>query len=987
MNLIFFVSGFAGLIYESIWTHYLKLFLGHAAYAQTLVLVIFMGGMAIGAALSARFTTRMKSPLLVYAGIEATIGVLALSFHYLFNAMTHGFYAAAFDQQLSGASFHVLKWTLAALIILPQSVLLGATFPVFAAALTRRSQSTGRSLATLYFANSMGGALGVLASGFYLVPTLGLPGTIALAGSVNLLLGAVTAWMAKGQGRGASSGQPTLASAPFGALPQLLVLVSFLTGASSFMYEIGWIRMLSLVLGSATHSFELMLFAFIVGLALGGLWVRKYIDTSANPGLLLAKVQIMMGVAAIATLPLHSLTFDIAAWVAANTPKSDGGYVLLNLVRYGLSSLIMLPAAFCAGMTLPLVTKLLFASQHQGERAIGMVYSANTIGAISGVVFAVYVGLPMLGLNNLIAAGALIDVGLGMVLWMVFAGRAQWRKGVLVMGACLGAALASATTFNPQKLVSGAFRSGKASIEGTVIALSHGRTATVSVEETDGTLAIRTNGKPDAAARLPGSQGYEIDEVTMSLIGALPLMLHDAPARVANIGFGSGMTGEVLLTDPRVRQLDTIEIEPAMVKLARHFGDINRRVYEDPRSTIHIDDAKSFFASNGQRYDLIVSEPSNPWVSGVAGLFSVEFYRHVSRYLNEGGLFAQWIQLYETHPDRVTSVIKALDQSFDDYLLLALDYGDVLLVARPRGKLQLTPEAFDALAPQLRQKLRRLDIANASDVSTRVIGNKAFFKPWLDQRRVPANSDFAPYLDTHADSDRFLFLNWRELAELSQSPYPIAEVMGQRAAMKNGALLSINSHFGADPPALAGRLTLSTLVPGSDSPQADVLPVPAMMSPGLLTRARQVVADCANPPAGDRSYALAGLAIKALPYLPPGDARAVLDAARRLPCFTGLTPEQQPWVQLLEQVVARDAKGFGATAQDLLERGQGATEVRKRYLLGMAVLGHLGAGDQAGAKAIWQKHARTALGTRPPGLALELLRDHALHGAAVAAKP
>lgn len=979
MNAVFFASGFAGLIYESIWTHYLKLFLGHAAYAQTLVLGIFMGGMAIGAALAARATSRIRNPLKLYAGIEIAIGLFAMVFHPLFANVTGSFYDMALAQGLGGTAFVAAKWGLAALLILPQSILLGATFPIFAAAVTRSSSAgTGRSIATLYFVNSMGGAIGVLASGFVMVPALGLPGTIIAAGAVNLLIGAVVARMSM---HVAQPIPPALQAGParFGRVPMLLLAVSFLTGASSFIYEVGWIRMLSLVLGSATHSFELMLCAFIVGLALGGLWVRKRIDSAANPGVLLAHVQIAMGISAIATIPLHSASFDIIAWVVLNAPKTDQGYTLLNLVRYGVSSLIMFPAAFCAGMTLPLATRLLHSNEHQGEKAIGMIYSANTIGAITGLAFAVHVGFPVFGLEYLVASGALIDVLLGVALLAVFAGRAKLLQGLAATVACIAGTAFAATTFNPQRIVSGVFRSGSTAIEGTVVEIAHGRTATISVEKHRQNISIRTNGKADASAVMEGRPGYVMDEVTMNLIGILPLLLHDAPARVANIGFGSGITGEAILADPRVRQLDTIEIEPKMVELARHFGGLNRRVYDDPRSAIHIDDAKSFFAAHGLSYDLIVSEPSNPWVSGVSGLFSVEFYRHVSRYLAKDGLFAQWIHVYETHPDRVTSVIKALDEVFDDYVVFALDSGDILLVAKPQGKLAMRDDAMSRMTPDMWDKLQRIQIANPADLAFRLIGNKAFFKPWLDTRRVPANSDFAPYLDSHADYDRFMRQNWQELALLSLSPYPLSELLADRLPFPPGALMSVNGHFGVDQPPLTARVVQSAL---SGTAMPDSLRIPPDARNALIGEAMRLIADCRNPPMGDSPYVLAGVAIKVLPYLPAAEARAVIAAMEALPCFGSLNGSQSLWPALLRHVADRNAAGIGESADALLAQGQGATEVRLRYLIGMAMLGHLGAADPQRARTVWEKFGQMPLKDKPLGLALQILHARAFADAA-----
>lgn len=979
MNAVFFASGFAGLIYESIWTHYLKLFLGHAAYAQTLVLGIFMGGMAIGAALAARATSRISNPLRLYAGIEIAIGVFALLFHPVFTSVTGSFYDMALTQGTGGTAFALSKWMLAALLILPQSILLGATFPVFAAAVTRSSSaSTGRAIATLYFVNSMGGAIGVLASGFVMIPNLGLPGTISAAGLINLLIGAVVARMS------VRIAQPVpLASqagpSRFGRVPMLLVAVSFLTGASSFIYEVGWIRMLSLVLGSATHSFELMLCAFIVGLALGGLWVRKRIDSAGNPGVLLGYVQIAMGIAAIATIPLHSASFDIIAWVVSSAPKNEQGYTLLNIVRYGVSSLIMFPAAFCAGMTLPLATRILHSEERQGEKAIGMIYSANTIGAITGLAFAVHIGFPVFGLEYLVASGALVDVLLGVVLLAVFAGRAKLLQGLAATAACIAGTAVAATTFNPQRIVSGVFRTGTTSVEGKVIDIAHGRTATISVEKNGPDISIRTNGKADASARMDGMPGFVLDEVTMNLTGIIPLMLHDAPVRVANIGFGSGITGEAILADPRVRQLDTIEIEPKMAELARHFGGLNRRVYQDPRSAIHIDDAKSFFASHGVQYDVIVSEPSNPWVSGVSGLFSVEFYRHVSRYLSKDGIFGQWIHVYELHPDRVTSVIKAMDAVFEDYVVVALDSGDVMLVAKPQGKIELREDLLSRLSPEMMRTLRRIHIGNASDLAVRFIGDKAFFRPWLESRNVPANSDFAPYLDSHADYDRFMRQSWQELPTLPLSPYPVSEVLAGRQPFAPGMLMSVNGHFGVDQPPLTARVVQSALI-GTSSP--GTLPIPVDLPAALIEEAMRVISDCRHPPMGDIPYVLAGVAIKVLPYLPANDANAVIDAIEPLTCLAGLNGNQSGWRTFLRHVADRNAAGFGEAAESLLAQGQGATEVRLRYLVGMAMLGHLGAGNRERARAVWDRHGKASLKDKPVSLALDILRAHAFQPAA-----
>jgi spermidine synthase len=252
---IFTVSGFTGLIYESIWSHYLKLFLGHAAYAQTLVLAIFMGGMALGSWLVARGSQRIRRLLLGYVVVEALIGLSGLGFHSIFTAVTEFSFASAIPAISAPAAIQAYKWLLGALLILPQSVLLGMTFPLISSGLIRRwPLRPGETLAMLYFTNSLGAAIGVLVSGYLLIAAVGLPGTVRVAGGLNLLL-ALVVWLAvRDQGEPApvpltATGDPGPSAIAGAAVwSRWLALAAFLTGAASFMYELGWIRMLSLVL-------------------------------------------------------------------------------------------------------------------------------------------------------------------------------------------------------------------------------------------------------------------------------------------------------------------------------------------------------------------------------------------------------------------------------------------------------------------------------------------------------------------------------------------------------------------------------------------------------------------------------------------------------------------------------------------------------------------------------------------------------------------
>jgi len=361
---VFVVSGFTGLIYESIWSHYLKLFLGHAAYAQTLVLAIFMGGMALGAWLVARYCARLRRLLWGYLLVEALIGVFGILFHRLFVGATDVSFAVVIPALPAGLAINLYKWSLAALLVLPQSVLLGMTFPLISGGIIRRwPEHAGETLSVLYFTNSLGGALGVLVSGFVLIDLVGLPGTTLTAGLLNIALALVVWLVVRDQAeppKPSPDGSARAATRAFiDPVARWFAIAAFLTGAASFMYELGWIRMLSLVLGSSTHSFELMLSAFIFGLAFGGLYVRKRIERIADPERYLGTIMLIMGVLAALTVPACNLMYDVMAWALRTFKQTEGGYVAFNTLSQSIAMLIMFPATFCAGMTLPVLTHAL----------------------------------------------------------------------------------------------------------------------------------------------------------------------------------------------------------------------------------------------------------------------------------------------------------------------------------------------------------------------------------------------------------------------------------------------------------------------------------------------------------------------------------------------------------------------------------------------------------------------------------------------------
>ncbi len=980
---VFTLSGFSGLIYESIWTHYLKLFLGHAAYAQTLVLAIFMGGMAIGSWICSRSSGRWKNLLLGYAVTELAVGILALAFHPIYVGAVGFAVERVIPAIGSPEAVDLFQWVLSATLILPQSILLGMTFPLMSAGLIRIAPDRpGRTLALLYFTNSMGAAVGVLVSGFALIRWVGLPGTIAVAGAINVAL-ALTVWsLARGEVATRRAAEPAAATeaaadpARFDARAtdrgwfRSYLLVAALTGASSFAYEIGWIRLLSLVLGSSTHAFELMLSAFILGLALGGLWVKGRIDRLGDPVRFLGLVQILMGTLAVATLLVYARSFEAMRWLLGVLGKNDAGYLGFNLASNGIAIVVMLPATVCAGMTLPVITYTLLRRGH-GERSIGAVYAANTVGAIAGVFASVHLGLPLLGLEGLLVSGAAIDVALGA--WLLWRAGARDRRA-LALGTVGVGALVLTVAFvrlDPYAMASGVYRDGfiNTAENSTLLFHADGKTATVSVLVNGNNTTIRTNGKVDAAVALRPGAPPTHDESTVALVAILP-MAHAPRARTAAvIGMGSGLTTHTLLANPDLASVDTVEIEPQMVEAARLFRPRNERAYEDPRSRIHIDDAKTFFAIQRRKYDLIVSEPSNPWVSGVAGLFSTEFYRVVKRHLAPGGILAQWIQLYEIDLDLVASVLKAIDGEFSDWVVYATNDGDVVVLARADGPMGPLDLGVLALAP-IKQALGRIGIETVYDLEYRRVGSRALLRRLVQSFPFPANSDYFPVLDQNAAKARFLNAYAGDLVTFTRAPLPILELTHAVLERPDGVAITPTEILEpTQAPVRAAALERYL--------EGEGLEAAAQLDPEVLeeaARLRRRLSRCATRPDDSERLEVGFMVLVELAArLPVGEMDRLLARLERPECVASLSPRERDCAALVRAIGDRNGHALAVAARHLLAHREDLSGDGLRILVASGMLGSLLEGDRAAACRLWSDLREDVRRAGPLDLQLRLL--------------
>ena len=763
---LFALSGFAGLIYEGSWARYLKLFLGHSSYGQVLTLCIYMGGLAIGSFVAGKMVEKVKRPLLGYAAVELAIGIGGVAYHPLYNLLTGFFFDSDWVAGLGFTGAEVAKVVLATGSTLPIAIAVGMTFPFIAAGLMRKSGAEV-SLPMLYFTNSLGSAIGILVTSYMLIPELGNHITLCVAASINFLLAMVFGFIGfttsptreedeelspAGEGAEQAPLNEDYAAEHKLSMPpkSTWFWIAAITGLTSFIYEIVWIRLLSLLMGSSSHSFDQMLSAFILGLAIGSAVSGKLLKKDSL--VVLSMAQILMAFFALCTLYFHKPFWGMMNEANQIFNPTNDGYVCWSLFKYALSVLWMVPTSFFAGMTLPLIT-IILTRAFKSEAPIGKVYGWNTVGSILGSAGGGLLLLPLLQLKGALVLAAVLDFAIGFALLVIY--RKRFRYSVPFYVICAFMILPSIFIgFDPHLITSGAFRAYKNLHPDEKIIVRDGKTATISFHESEVHYYIKTNGKADASLGKNRENPIEGDELTQAATAFMPMAMKTEPYDAAMVGFGSGMGAHYLLADPLLKDFDCVEIEQEMMDLAKGFYPWNSRGYDDPRIHIYIDDAQTFFLTNRRKYDLMISVPSNPWVSGVASLFSHEFYTKMRRYIKPGGLWVQWIQTYEFNDQLVLNILKALDVAFPYVSLYkAPEEPDIIIIASDEPVYQKGIGRFSTdsvLVKEFRRIHRDPDFFGEQNF----LFTSKMVKSLLDG--VAPNSIFTPIVDNKAEEARFV---------------------------------------------------------------------------------------------------------------------------------------------------------------------------------------------------------------------------------------
>jgi spermidine synthase len=765
------LSGAAALVYQVLWTRQLTLLLGHTVAAVSTVLATFMGGLALGSALAARALPRTAPSARpgAYALLEFGIAGCALAFPFLLRT-------------------GLPPLVLGVLLLLAPTVLMGATLPLLTALAGARVETAGRVAGTLYAANTLGAVAGSLACVFLLLPRLGVWRSTLLAAALNLAAAAlVWRWRpalpaarpdsavppARRRGKAA---EPASRPVEHETLPAAVVLtVLALSGLGALADEVAWSRALVLLIGPTAYAFAFILAAVITGIALGSAAAAAAIPRGRRPATVLAVVEAAAAAAGLAVVVvIGRLPATVGAIVRANADRIDR---LMAVEFAGVLALLGLPCVLF-GAAFPLAVQLLARAAGGAGPAAARVYAWNTVGAVLGAVLAGFVVLPRFGIRTtlLAAAGAHAVAGA-----LALGGRDLPRRGSesraahlarplrvrggrrWALAALLAAFALAAATLPPwdRDLLSGgvykyAVYAEPGGLEeelraGELVYYREGAEVTVSVKRVGGTLSLAVDGKVDAT-----SGG---DMLTQRLLAHLPLLLHPSPREACVIGLGSGVTAGSALAHS-LQRLDAIEISPEVVEAARLFGRFNRGALDDPRLGLRVADGRNHLLLTDRRYDVIISEPSNPWMAGVSSLFTRDFFVLARSRLAPGGVFCQWAHIYNMHPRDLRTVVAGFTDAFPVSALFLVNEGDVLLIG---GQPTLPAVEVGTLArrmaePPVRDDLAQVEVRSAAGLATLyALGGDALVRFAGD---APRHTDDHPRLEfsaprhLHADTAR-----------------------------------------------------------------------------------------------------------------------------------------------------------------------------------------------------------------------------------------
>lgn len=727
--LLFVGSGCAALIYEVVWFQLLQLSIGSSAVSLGVLLGIFMGGMCLGSLLAPRYISPAHHPLKVYAYLELGIGLSGIVVLFAVPWIGQLYTAIAGTGQVS----LFLRAIVASVVLLPPTLLMGATLP----AIARWVETTPRGVAWLgyfYGGNLAGAVAGSVLAGFYLLRVYDMWTATFVAVALNVLVAALALLIAGRTPHTVITAQPTDALVLAAPGARLVYVSIALSGLTALGAQVVWTRMLSLLLGATTYTFSLILAVFLVGLGIGTSLGSAMARSGTNARLALGWCQV--GLCAALAWAAYATGASLPFWpINPSISSSITFNFQLDLMR---ALWVMLPGAILWGMSFPLALGAVAARGQDSGLLVGGVYAANTLGAIIG---ALLTGLVLVGtVGSQIAQQVLIGLAALSGLLMLMPAEGEARRPlastpVVVIGIALVAGLlARAVPPLPGILVAYGRYAATWVGQNEIVYVDEGVTASVAVTRTpNGVLNYHNAGKVQASSEPQ-------DMKLQRMLGHITTLVPETPSKVLVIGMGAGVTAGAVSIDPMVKQQVIAEIEPLVPRVvSTHFAEHNFDVVRNPKVTVHLDDARHYLLTTDEKFDAITSDPLDPWVKGAATLYTREFFEEVKEHLNPGGVVTLFVQLYESSEAAAKSEIATFLEAFPDGAVFAntingQGYDLVLFGQMGGGKInvdQVQKRLEDPANARVAESLRQVGIFSAVDLFGTYAGSRSDMQGWL----------------------------------------------------------------------------------------------------------------------------------------------------------------------------------------------------------------------------------------------------------------
>ncbi len=790
---LLFASGACALAYQTAWTREFRLVFGASTAASAAVVAVFMGGLGLGGRLIGPRADRHPNPLLFYARLEALVATTAVVTPWLLALVRQAYIALGGTAALGPQLGTLARLILAALVLFVPTVLAGGTLGAAARAVEQEGDAPRRATAVLYGVNTMGAVAGCLATTFFMLETFGTRHTLWLASLTNLLVALMAAVLARARVMGVPpvTDQGPTADRAVAASPRFVLVAAAIVGFAFFLMELVWYRMLGPILGGTVYTFGLVLAVALAGIALGGL-AYPFVVGRRGPSLTAFALTCL---AEAACLAVPYAIGDRLALLALRLRPGPGAGLWGHVEGWTVvTGIVVLPAAAVAGAQFPLLIALLGRGRDRVARHVGLAYFWNTVGGIAGALAGGFGLLPLLTAPGCWRAAALMLVALALaallatpdrpppVLALTFVGAAAvavsllalpgptaaWRHGGVGVGRIM--------TLGPGPLRGpNGYRAWLNDSRRFVLWEREGVESSVAVQALAG-LSFVVNGKIDGNAR--------DDAPTQVMGGLLGALLRPEVHRSLVIGLGTGSTAGWLADVPGMERTDVVELEPAILHVARLCAPVNRRALDNPRVHVTTGDAREVLMTGRGQYDLVFSEPSNPYRAGIASLFTREFYQAVDSRLSPDGVFLQWVQAYEVDERTISTILATLATVFPEVEVWQVHNVDLVFVASRR------PLRHDAAS--LEARIRQEPFASALRNAWRV----------TDVSELLGAFVAGPPLARHVlDMGEEINTDDRNSVEFS-----FARMVAQKTVFDVKRMRAIAAALGADRPAVTGAI-------------------------------------------------------------------------------------------------------------------------------------------------------------------------------------